>query len=100
MGKVYIVGCGPGNDVEITLVGNSEKTYFKPEGVLIPFFGIDYRDTVKPLKPYFSTWEEVVYYYNYKRRHMSLCIAVLSLILYILPLLLFIVILIYHVIFQ
>jgi transposase InsO family protein len=26
--------------------------------------------TVKPLKPYFSTWEEVVYYYNYKRRHM------------------------------
>ena len=30
--------------------------------------------TVKPLKPYFSTWEEVVYYYNYKRRHMSLSI--------------------------
>jgi hypothetical protein len=30
--------------------------------------------TVKPLKPYFSTWDEVIYYYNYKRRHMSLSI--------------------------
>ncbi len=37
-----------GSDVEITLIGNSEKTYFKPEGVLIPFNGIDYRNTVKP----------------------------------------------------
>ncbi|MCL4453084.1 FAD/NAD(P)-binding oxidoreductase [Ferroplasma sp.] len=37
-----------GNDVEITIVGDSDKTYFKPEGVLIPFYGIDYRDTVKP----------------------------------------------------
>ncbi len=37
-----------GNDVNITVVGKSEKTYFKPEGVLIPFNGIDYRDTVKP----------------------------------------------------
>ena len=26
------------------------------------------------MKPYFSTWEEVVYYYNYKRRHMYLSI--------------------------
>ena len=29
--------------------------------------------TIKSLKPYFTTWDEVVYYYNYKRRHMSLC---------------------------
>ena len=28
--------------------------------------------TVKPLKPYFSTWEEVVYYYNYRvSKHTS-----------------------------
>jgi sulfide:quinone oxidoreductase len=37
-----------GRDVVITLIGNSEKTYFKPEGVLIPFNGVDYRDTIKP----------------------------------------------------
>ncbi len=37
-----------GNDVKITIIGNSEKTYFKPEGVLIPFNGIDYRDSIKP----------------------------------------------------
>jgi len=30
--------------------------------------------TIKRLRPYFSTWEEVVYYYNYKRRHISLCV--------------------------
>ena len=30
--------------------------------------------TIKRLRPYFSTWDEVVYYYNYKRRHMSLSI--------------------------
>ncbi|KQB33800.1 hypothetical protein AOG55_06530 [Acidiplasma cupricumulans] len=30
--------------------------------------------TIKSLKPYFTTWDEVVYYYNYKRSHMSLCI--------------------------
>ncbi len=30
--------------------------------------------TIKRLRPYFNTWEEVVYYYNYKRRHMSLSI--------------------------
>ncbi|WP_337859933.1 FAD/NAD(P)-binding oxidoreductase [Ferroplasma sp.] len=35
-------------DVEITIIGDSEKTYFKPEGVLIPFKGVDYRDTIKP----------------------------------------------------
>ncbi len=37
-----------GKDVNITIIGNSEKTYFKPEGVLIPFNGIDYRDSIKP----------------------------------------------------
>jgi sulfide:quinone oxidoreductase len=37
-----------GKDVKITIIGNSEKTYFKPEGVLIPFNGIDYRDSIKP----------------------------------------------------
>ena len=30
--------------------------------------------TIKRLRPYFSTWDEVVYYYNYKRRDMSLSI--------------------------
>ncbi|SMD30793.1 DDE-type integrase/transposase/recombinase [Picrophilus oshimae] len=30
--------------------------------------------TIKRLRPYFSTWDEVVYYYNYERRHMSLSI--------------------------
>lgn len=28
--------------------------------------------TVKSLMPYFSTWEEVVYHYNYERMHYSL----------------------------
>ncbi len=30
--------------------------------------------TVKSLRPYFSTWEEVVYHYNYERMHASLSI--------------------------
>ena len=29
-------------------------------------------DTIKRLRPYFSTWEEVVYHYNYERMHDSL----------------------------
>jgi sulfide:quinone oxidoreductase len=37
-----------GKDVKITIIGDSEKTYFKPEGVLIPFNSVDYRDTLKP----------------------------------------------------
>jgi len=28
--------------------------------------------TLKDLKKYFGTWEEVVNYYNYKNMHMSL----------------------------
>ena len=28
--------------------------------------------TLKQLRPYFHTWEEVIYYYNNERRHMSL----------------------------
>ncbi len=35
------------NDVKITLIGNSVKTYFKPDGVLIPFNDIDYHETVR-----------------------------------------------------
>ncbi len=27
--------------------------------------------TIKRLKPYFTTWEEVVYHYNYERMHDS-----------------------------
>ena len=30
--------------------------------------------TVKKLRPWFATWDEVVYHYNYERRHMSLSI--------------------------
>ncbi|MEM0139667.1 MAG: hypothetical protein QXZ44_03545 [Ferroplasma sp.] len=29
-------------------------------------------NTRKSLMAYFTTWEEVVYYYNYRRRHMPL----------------------------
>jgi len=34
--------------------------------------------TIKRLKPYFSTRDEVVYYYNYKRRSVSLCVDEIS----------------------
>ncbi len=30
--------------------------------------------TIKRLRPHFSTWEEVVYYYNYNRIYISLSI--------------------------
>ncbi len=36
------------NNVKITLIGDSDVTYFKPEGVLIPFNKINYRETIKP----------------------------------------------------
>ncbi len=35
------------NDVDITVVGKSEYTYFKPDGVLIPFNEINYKETFK-----------------------------------------------------
>ncbi len=28
--------------------------------------------TIKSLRPYFTTWEEVLYHYNYERMHDSL----------------------------
>jgi putative transposase len=28
--------------------------------------------TIKSLRPYFNTWEEVIYHYNYERMHDSL----------------------------
>ncbi len=36
-----------GNNVKISIIGKSEKTYFKPDGVLIPFNDIDYNETVR-----------------------------------------------------
>ncbi len=35
------------NNVKIKIIGNSEKIYFKPDGVLIPFNDINYKETLK-----------------------------------------------------
>ncbi|MCL4328083.1 MAG: NAD(P)/FAD-dependent oxidoreductase [Candidatus Thermoplasmatota archaeon] len=42
------------SDIQITVLGNSEKHYFKPDGVSIPFGFKDYRNSVKPTRSLFN----------------------------------------------